>query len=860
MSSYLGICFAEDAGEINLRMPGTGFKLYNSNGDFGSYGYGLKPMLPPGWGVLKAPQELTGSPDCNQEDILGSGLKLTNFALSAENIAGLGACGEIKSDYENRYTEENCKLTVACSKTITKRNTPNMLTIFTIPKYMAEDFVGLKFQQSSQKMEKLDLLRKYAEKKFGKKAVGTCSPRFEITPNDSKSCEPFIMDKGFERLQNRCSSMLNYCYNGKPDPQKDYKNFTKTFKATTNNDSSIISFFNGRTDSAVNDSLTNDDELINNLNLIMESKESSAQKMEKTLLFLNDYKKLGKFDPVFSYSEDSVESSMDKFKKSPHFKFFEKLSQAKTNSATIRSSLEQYRMETAKSILDKNCSSTPTYGEICKEANEVYKSKKVNVWNRSFASGQIETDSEDERFEAVKLLYPNGVKTKEDFTIVMEAHRCRAFGFTAPRSKDPLQVLASDQESYMEESYFNSSLGWGDELSMDRVVDNYLSRTPSFDFSYKPTEDAKASSTEVIKPISNEGLQANSAIAPITTDEISKAGISGSAEKIQNNFSENGSLSANLADNFKDSANISGLGNSSSFNTANFNNLNRPIDKDAIVKADSVDVKKSESSGLTDKISELTKRLSASEENLEIIKAEKAAALEKQVADKKIADENKTIADLKEQINSLKASAKTEVAVQPVQKAVVENYTAPLAQSNSIKSSYSEAEKAPAKAQAKNSARENSQSQQSASGSESSQSSSSFRAASSSGNGGSATSSVDTRPSLILSKSDGQSNEKIYEKIFELKGEHFFIEEGGVVKEIKPLVVNNQVVTDKSGKPIFETIILGKKGSKRLPASVEAVAIKSNADLKRDQEEKMKYDKAQYLKLKKLTNEAWNKK
>jgi len=113
---------------------------------------------------------------------------------------------------------------------------------------------------------------------------------------------------------------------------------------------------------------------------------------------------------------------------------------------------------------------------------------------------------------------------------------------------------------------------------------------------------------------------------------------------------------------------------------------------------------------------------------------------------------------------------------------------------------------------------------------------------------------------------DGLSNEKavekINEKITELKGSPFFIEEGGVVKQIIPMVVNDVVVTDKFGMPMYETILVEKEGKvakqstkiKRAPASIS-----DKADLKRDQEEKLKYDRAEYLKLRKITNRVLNK-
>ena len=79
-----------------------------------------------------------------------------------------------------------------------------------------------------------------------------------------------------------------------------------------------------------------------------------------------------------------------------------------------------------------------------------------------------------------------------------------------------------------------------------------------------------------------------------------------------------------------------------------------------------------------------------------------------------------------------------------------------------------------------------------------------------------------------------------------------------MVKEIIAVVKDGKVLLDEKGNPIYEKIVKGKVGDKKFAKVKDKnrapAAITDAADLKRDQEEKMKRDRAEYLKLKNLTN------
>jgi hypothetical protein len=127
-----------------------------------------------------------------------------------------------------------------------------------------------------------------------------------------------------------------------------------------------------------------------------------------------------------------------------------------------------------------------------------------------------------------------------------------------------------------------------------------------------------------------------------------------------------------------------------------------------------------------------------------------------------------------------------------------------------------------------------------------------------------------TLPSgVIVTGVDDMSSDKVIKtistRILEMNGLPFYIEEGGVVKEIIAVLKDGKIVLDEKGNPVFEKIVKGKIGDKkfalqkvndRKPASVTV----DYADMKRIEEERLKKERAaEYLKLKDLSNKALKK-
>ncbi|MGZ3810023.1 MAG: hypothetical protein ACXVCE_18205, partial [Bacteriovorax sp.] len=276
---------------------------------------------------------------------------------------------------------------------------------------------------------------------------------------------------------------------------------------------------------------------------------------------------------------------------------------------------------------------------------------------------------------------------------------------------------------------------------------------------------------------------------------------------------------------------------------------------------------------LNDKISELSRKLSSTEENLDRLKKESEAANAEKEQQKKMEEDSKTIADLKNQINDLKnQTAKTETASvsdkgQDKSSAVSENSGTLSNQGasnegNSKESAFNRENRGGQEEQAQAPTRSVS-SAMAQDNSSVSNSRAPASASTSSQLGGS-------KSGLILTKIDGltaeNAMEAINDKIIELDGRPFYIEEGGMVKEIVPLMKDGKIQLNESGKPLFTKVVKGKVGDKKFAQEKikkeqrEPASITDAADLKRSEEEKMKRERAEYLKLKNITNQVIEKK
>lgn len=822
-----------------------------------------------------------GSIDCN-EGKFGVDLKVSAFGLIGDEIGAQSACDSIKDNGSERYSNETCTLKIACSRTKMNKDGENLMSFFTIPRMVSEDFVNLKLEKDIVQMERIDALRKFAEKKFGKKLAESCEPRFDHAPDNltGTSCDSTVMDGGFIRMQEKCSRIGQYCYNSEDkNPLKDFSTFLGDKIPVAGEESLLQSFISKRLESSTNNALGNDNEMLENLSAILNSKDKTDDKIQNVFNKLTEYKKLGKLDPLFGFSSDSIDTLPKRFIDSPHYKFFESLAQSNSSSETIRSSIEKYRMETTKNILNENCPKLPRYTEICRDATALYNSRKIPVWDKNYASNRIAKDEEDERYIMLKAIYPNGIQTLEDFSTIMEAQRCKAFGF-AKAGGSRYRTSRNHTNKFLDSStiYENTSSISGLDFGME-LTDFQDEYVKSFNLTKynRPNNILDENDPSFVGPKMKTRTDPVFMGGGVLSDEEIKAK-SNPAEKVENKFD---SLSDKISGGLQNSAKAiesAELGNTNRyFNGGAFNNLSNSViekkgqalgDADGPVSERDSRIVKTPADSLNDKISELSKKLNASEENLERMKTEREEAQLQKEKQIKIDEENKTIAELKTQVNALKADAKKESDLSAVSKKQNTPEIEAANLSSGLKATQFEArkndgEQASSVAPHHSSNVSNRAPAINSGGDNSSPNSSITRSVASVANNAS---SNDSKLSLVFTKMDTLSTEKaseqIYAKIMELKGVPFLIEEGGVVKEIIPKMINDVVVTDKFGMPIYEKIIVSEKGKKSKvdKAGKAPASIATKADLLRDQEERLKYERVQYLKLKKITNDVLNKK
>lgn len=885
-SSYEDYRLTTGLQSVGLKQKTDGFGFYKSEnfGDSSIY------SLDTGTSIQGDCARLQGA--------VGLNIDFGNLNKNIEKMANLKSCREIKNNPSEKFTENNCKLLIACSKSKVEIDELALINNTTIPRLVAEDFVTLKLntpvstKKDSQEptislMEKIEAVRVFSEKKYGEKFASSCKPIFDYNLKDEKNttaCDVQLFDTGFKNLQNECSVMDRTCYNYAPDQKNSYGTYYNNYKNEDKKSSVAQSFFSSRIDSNVNDSLSNDMEILDYVASVANTNDGINVKLQSLFSKLDQYKRESKLDPVLGYDSDYISASQDQFQKSFHYDFFKKLLSKKSSAKEVKDQFEKYRNSIAKNILDKPCNNIPTVNSICNEATKMENSEAIanptRFYERSIAATKLENVGDDKRFSYVSTMFPD-IKNAEDFKVIIDAFRCSAFQFndgTPPVGVYDLNKilfagpnngqLGGGIAGLSSASLYYKSLGFAEGLfksTPDTSKVNADKEGGFFSNLVKKVEDKiggnKPAATETVAKDSKDSQE------KVNTESTKSSGLGSSISKAMN-------------DSFKAPAD------------APNNYTKAPIDNNIVaanvtsVNSSSETVaESSKDSVLNAKIGDLTKKLNAAEKNLDKIKEEKEIASSLKEKKQRTEEENKTIADLKEQINSLSEQKNKAASIESSENVAKSSSNAkPLSSNTVIKTGNSEtgttdeivsnsrtnafnAEVAEAAkiAQAANRS-SNVTNENSVNGA-----STISRGPASQNNSASTTGTATGKSAVVLTKIDGMSTEKaidaINEKIIESNGTPFLIEEGGVVKEVIPARNDDGTIKlDEHKKPIFTKITKGKIGDKKFvelfaPKNSERVpaSVVNPADLKQAEEERLKKERAEYLKLKAITNEAINK-
>lgn len=300
------------------------------------------------------------------------------------------------------------------------------------------------------------------------------------------------------------------------------------------------------------------------------------------------------------------------------------------------------------------------------------------------------------------------------------------------------------------------------------------------------------------------------------------------------------------------------------------NNKNDKIRNDDIEQSN-----KLSNNQVDSKIDELNKKLAETESRLSKLKTEAADKETEEVAQKKIREENALISELRNQIKELKEN-KQEVKEKARN---FNNYASTTGNSQGNYFSPKNENPRVEKYDSKNQNQAVTQNHQSAGQGSFSSGSSLGQAPKSAAASAVARSNQvailtsqaqdvikkeASSAGVMITKLDGMTKDvvqsTILKRISDMKGSSFYVEENGLIKEVIAEMKDGKVLLDEKGNPIYKVVELGKADDKKLVIydknKKPIRGISSQADLRKEQENQLKKQRAEYEKLKGLTRKV----
>lgn len=761
-----------------------------------------------------------------------------------------------------RYSVSRCQRAIECKKLwddpSSEEEINKLLSVI-----VAKDYGANSLRQNLDAMEDLEKIKRFSFSKFNL-YVHDCFNRFRMDAKN-KNCNTEMLTDIFEKHQEKCLGG-NACFrNESSEVTENYAAYKELKKSDERSRfTKIEGFLNNRVNVAVKDIMKEDNKMIQRLKELVSDESFKKLKAEQKMEFFfdkigfNNLEKLN--DPILGKDFGSM-TSRDLISKSGKYKELMAIVDDKTLTAeSFEQRYNDFRKKRANEMLTKgnSCRETKSLDDICVDVTGLADRKSVakEAINADRLSSRIVNRDED--YERLKVLYGKG-GDDNTLAIFIEAKRCSAFGlgnemlsFTNGSGTELMTEGKSGISRLRENSGKDDTKDGSDRNS----IMDYVGDLHTVSGSSKGVVSSGAISSKVVED------------GEITEVPMDTSATSSFAGQFNNAISTPASGTSYNSNSFAD-YNSSSFGSSYVDTSSNGSSNGKKDDNSS----------SSDSSGgslaVNDKVSDLMKRLAAAEERVDKMKADSEAAEADRAKQKKIDEENALIKELRGQITDLKGQAakKEVVAEAPAkvqQESKSQSFSGALNGSGSISSSRSDASagKSSAAAESYEGPRNSGSAPQSSSGGSVSRGIASVSGAiltSSSANDGVKTTTLAS--GLVLTTIDGLTSEKatqtISNRIIELNGAPFYIEEGGLVKEIIPVMKDGKVLLDDKGNPIYEKITKGKVGDKKYAKKGkdrEPASITDSADLKRDQEEKLKRERAEYLKLKNITSGAINKK
>ncbi len=779
-----------------------------------------------------------------------------SLALDSNKIGNILSCANATDSKMFTFTEKSCAEAVACLGVNIKREVSKE-SFIVLNEAMAFDFARNSLYQSISAMERMEVMKAFARKKFDNKRLGNkCPPKFAPDPRAEAKCNYHMLEAAFKDLQSTCK-LGSGCYNKDDNEIDSYKTFVE--KQKTPKTAFVLDYPNYRVQAQVDREEQKEAAYLSKLAALATNatfmKLNPDQKAEKVLEAMGaDYDGRVK-DPILSYDFALGSPSKATLKKS---KKFQDLMLVFTNKKVTEESFieefDKYREKRANAVFgaESVCKEEAIMPSICGEMTQ-YSEGSTNPKNSGKAdllSSRFQMTDRD--IGRLKNLLGDKISEK-DAEALLNAKRCISYEiynsgissvggglaqrFGGERAPSIPLPSADDYEAVKTKSIYN-------------LFGQIPGTEPGSDYAASKSVIPKEFDFKDKEPVGDSVL----------SDSFAKA------------------ITGNNGTGFDSSSPVT---NNDAYNNSYYNSLSHKDDevdkkdKQTQAQVDESYINPNANSIMDSKIADLETRLNEANKKLAQIKIAGEEAEAQRENQKKVDAENEKIKDLRAQLDSLKKAQQSQVqakAETSIARNVSQSNEPYMKPSSTVSFGSSSTEsRAPASRQDVSAPKTSSGDIRDNKGkSDTSVASaiSSATAASKAATSNITLTASNSAEARTITTVDGMSAEKVTQtissRIIELKGIPFYIEEGGMVKEIIPVLKDGVVQLDEKGNPLYEKIVKGKATDKKFAKVKESgrapAAITSTADLKRDQEDKLKRERAEYLKLKDLTNGVLKKK
>lgn len=788
----------------------------------------------------------------------------TSIGFSTPKLDALGkmflqmSCKEVdKLKNITQLDGQICLQLASCLQTKMKLGDSDRLELMlTAREKTARDAIAVMAKDAINPMFKFDELKKYAFDKFGPQIIPEVCIKDPLTIPEDGLCRTSTIDRGFEIAQQMCKVPEDGC-------QPKYNDFIEEKKTVEGQSSLLSEFIKKQSEKNSKNYMSNDSRITNDLAFMMTDKKIPPEVRVKNIMSY-----LGKnqydLDPVFrSFFEESLRSVQNNKKDEVEeglLKYIKSNSTKETLEVLV--DLDRLREVKAREMLVEQCPKVMTLRNLCKIASDVMIGAEIVVpadnferllkRNNSFIKNP--GISKAEMVQAVShcntFVLDTGTKIKKGLLTKLGGDRdlfsANDSGIFVTRTMEaPLYgTILPSFETTLRTSYKVDPNG-----SVSMNIGTYASSNEQM----SSTIPAKTSTPKesVLDQFANNKLvnyRKTEYKAPKATEKIESGEVNGSFAK-----KDETRISTPISDN---TGALPIQGQQAIMGAANNSRqiMQRPVEpmidtttNDYTAKADA----SSKSTKANVDYNQLLNKISGLEEKLAASKKAIAPAADTSAvtADPKAIEESDLMKELRNARAALNEAKKFSAEKKSDDDSSGSSYSPTVIRKKIAKEARDDSSdsdssiitsgssSAPAAARsiagvapAARAAGPASESQVSEKGQstfdEGKSSARSSNISSSEISGG-------VVENIVLTRLDGvahsKANETINGLIASQSGKPFYIEEGGMVKQIIPEVVDGKVLLNEDGSPVYKTVIKGKVGQFKVKTKDKAKAKKEIA-------------------------------